>query len=99
MLWEVIKLSNKNDIDISKISKVLRDSKRNIFYITTLGFALSIFYIFITTPYYQSYISINPIGDNVNSSRSTGGLQSLASEYGVNPVSYTHLTLPTKRIV
>ena len=84
MLWEVIKLSNKNDIDISKISKVLRDSKRNIFYITTLGFALSIFYIFITTPYYQSYISINPIGDNVNSSRSTGGLQSLASEYGVN---------------
>ena len=35
-------------------------------------------------PYYQSYISINPIGDNINSSRSVGGLQSLASEYGVN---------------
>ena len=77
-------MNQKNDIDISKISKVIIDKKMNIIFLTLLGFFLSISYIFIATPYYQSYISINPIGDNINSSRSGGGLQSLASEYGVN---------------
>ena len=77
-------MSKKNDIDISKIVTALKESKINIFYMTCLGFFLSIIYIFIATSYYQSYISINPIGDNINSSRSVGGLQSLASEYGVN---------------
>jgi len=77
-------MNQKNDIDISKIATALKESKMNIFYMTCLGFFLSIIYIFIATPYYQSYISINPIGDNINSSRSGGGLQNLASEYGVN---------------
>ena len=77
-------MSNNNDIDISKISKVLKKNKTNIFYSTLIGFFLSILYLFIATPYYQSYISINPIGDNISSSRTSGGLQSLASEYGVN---------------
>ena len=77
-------MNQKNDIDISKIATALKKGKINIFYMSSLGFFLSIIYIFIATPYYQSYISINPIGDNINSSRSVGGLQGLASEYGVN---------------
>ena len=77
-------MNQKNDIDISKITNALKVGKTNILYVTFLGFLLSIIYVFIATPYYQSYISINPIGDNINSSRSVGGLQSLASEYGVN---------------
>ncbi len=74
----------KTEIDLSKISKSIKRNSKNIFYTTLVGFALSFIYVIIATPYYQSYISINPIGDNINSGRSMGGLQSLASEYGVN---------------
>ena len=77
-------MNQNNEIDISKIIIALKEKKNNIIYMTFLGFFLSIIYVFMATPYYQSYISINPIGDNINSSRSVGGLQSLASEYGVN---------------
>lgn len=74
----------KTEIDLSKISKSIKRNSKNIFYTTLVGFVLSFIYVIIATPYYQSYISINPIGDNINSGRSMGGLQSLASEYGVN---------------
>ncbi len=77
-------MNQNNEIDISKIIIALKEKKNNIIYMTFLGFFLSIIYVFMATPYYQSYISITPIGDNINSSRSVGGLQSLASEYGVN---------------
>ena len=77
-------MNQNNEIDISKIIIALKEKKNNIIYMTFLGFFLSIIYVFMATPYYLSYISINPIGDNINSSRSVGGLQSLASEYGVN---------------
>ena len=77
-------MSKNKEIDLAKISLSLKKYRNNIFLSTILVSFLSIVYIFIATPYYQSYISINPIGDNLNSGRSMGGLQSLASEYGVN---------------
>ena len=79
-----INMVKKTEIDLSKISKSIKRNSKNIFYTTLVGFVLSFIYVIIATPYYQSYISINPIGDNINSGRSMGGLQSLASEYGVN---------------
>ena len=77
-------MDKNKEIDLSKISNSIKVNKMNILYSTLIGFIISILYIVIATPYYQSYISINPIGDNINSGRSMGGLQSLASEYGVN---------------
>ena len=77
-------MDKNKEIDLSKISNSIKVNKMNILYSTLIGFIVSILYIVIATPYYQSYISINPIGDNINSGRSVGGLQSLASEYGVN---------------
>ena len=77
-------MDKNKEIDLSKISNSIKVNKMNILYSTLIGFIVSILYIVIATPYYQSYISINPIGDNINSGRSVGGLQSLASDYGVN---------------
>ena len=78
-------MQKNNDLDIYRIVKTLKNGQRTIVYSTLLSFLISFAYIFISTPQYESYISINPIGDNMNSlSSSIGGLQGLASEYGVN---------------
>ena len=77
-------MSTSSEIDISKIIKTFKTGQKNIFYMTVLGFFISICYLFIATPYYKSYISINPMGENVNSKGGAGGLQSLVSDFGVN---------------
>ena len=77
-------MNKVNDLDIYGIIRTLKNGKKNIIYSTVGSFLISIFYIFISTPYYESYITINPIGDNMNSLSSSGGLQGLAAEYGVN---------------
>jgi len=48
-----------------------------------LIFSLSVIYIFSATPYYKSYISINPMEDTANSNVG-GGLQSIISDFGIN---------------
>ena len=78
-------MQKNNDLDIYRIVKTLKNGRKTIVQSMLLSFLISFFYIFISTPYYESYITINPIGDNMNSlSSSVGGLQGLASEYGVN---------------
>ena len=77
-------MTNKNEIDLSKIIQSLKTGKKIILYTTLLSFSVSIIYVIVATPFYQSNISINPMGDNTKSSSSLGCLQSLASEYGVN---------------
>ncbi|MAV64985.1 MAG: hypothetical protein CMG00_07325 [Candidatus Marinimicrobia bacterium] len=78
------KMNKRKEIDITEISKTLKQGKRIIIYSTIGGFFISLLYLFLATPYYQSYISINPIGDSINKSQSIGGLQGLVSQYGVD---------------
>ena len=77
-------MTKSSEIDLTKISNSIKNNIKKIVFTTIMGLLISLVYITFATPYYQSYISINPIGDNINSGRSMGGLQSLASEYGVN---------------
>ena len=74
----------KNEIDLFKITQSLNSGKKTILYAVLLSFIFSIFYLILATPLYQSNISINPMGDNISSPNSIGGLEGLASEYGVN---------------
>jgi len=75
-------MNKKNEIDISKIINSIKNNKKSIFYATLLALFLSVIYIFMATPYYRSYISINPMGDTVNSPK--GGLQNIMSDFGIN---------------
>ena len=77
-------MNQKNEIDLLRIIKTIKEGKKWIGYTTFFGLILSIFYLFIATPYYQSYISINPIGENAESSARFGGLKGLSAEYGIN---------------
>ena len=75
-------MTQKNDIDLSKIIKVIKVGKNNILYTVLIGFLLSLIYLSMATSYYKSYISIAPMGDTVNSS--TDGLQNIMSDFGIN---------------
>lgn len=76
-------MNQQSEIDLSKTINAIKNNKKSIFYATFLAFVLSIIYTFLATPYYKSYISINPMGDSSNLT-SGGGLQSIISDFGIN---------------
>ena len=56
MFWGAINMVKKTEIDLSKISKSIKGNSKNILH--SIGFFLSLIYIGIATPYYQSYIRL-----------------------------------------
>jgi len=73
---------NDNEINFFDTIDILSSNRKSIFYFSGIITALSILYILFATPYYLSYISINPVNEDHRSP--IGGLQGLATTFGMD---------------
>ena len=73
---------DNNEINIFNITKVLFEKRSFIIYFSGIITILSILYSLFATPYYYSYVSINPVNEDNRSP--IGGLQGLATTFGMD---------------
>jgi len=73
--------NNNNEINFFTIVKILSNNKKYIVFSIATPLFLAAIYIYIATPQYRSYISINPVNDQ---STSASGLQGIASTFGMD---------------
>ena len=73
---------NNNEINFFNVAKILFNRKIYIAFSIGIPLLLAIIYVFIATPQYSSYISINPV--NEHSNNAVSGLQGIASTIGMD---------------
>ena len=70
-------------MELITIFKMLWDKKNNILIFSSFITFLSIIYVLIATPYYESYTSIYPVNEN-SKNQGFGNIQGIASTFGIN---------------
>ena len=70
------------ELDLLDICRIIKSAKKRIFQITGTSVLLSIIYSFIATEYYQSTITLYPVGESSQASLIRGNLQGLAETFG-----------------
>ena len=76
-------LIKNGEIDLKNIFNILNYKKNIIFRITSLSILIGITYALTATVYFQSFISLYPVGDLGQSGGLLGDFQGLAKSFGI----------------
>ena len=77
-------LIQNGEIDLKKILNLLKSQINTIFKITSISIVIGIIYALTATVYFQSFISLYPVGDIGQSGGILGDFQGLAKSFGIN---------------
>ena len=74
--------TTSKELDFLDIWTIIKSGKKRIIQITSVSVLLSIIYSFIATEYFQSTITLYPVGESSQSGLISGNLQGLAESFG-----------------